>query len=84
MSSANFDDVGPGCDYTVVCVQGVQERAENTALRGSSVSGSVGRRCCYLFGAPAICLLGSPGSSCTEKACFTTSLEGTMVLNAEL
>ncbi len=26
-------------DYTVMRVQGVQERAENTALRGSSVVG---------------------------------------------
>ncbi len=62
-----FDDVGPVCGYTVVCVQGVQKRAENTALRGSSVSGSVGRRCCYLLWAPAICLLGIPGSSCAEN-----------------
>ncbi len=30
------------CSYTVMCVQGVQERAENTALRGSSVKGQRG------------------------------------------
>ncbi len=33
------DDVGAVCSCTVVCVQGVQEWAENAALRGTSVEG---------------------------------------------
>ncbi len=31
------DDVGAVCGCTVLCVQGVQERAENAALRSTSV-----------------------------------------------
>ncbi len=33
------DDVGAVCSCTVVCVQGVQEWAENAALRRTSVEG---------------------------------------------
>ncbi len=33
------DDVGAVCSCTVVCVQGVQEWAENAALRSTSVEG---------------------------------------------
>ncbi len=36
------DDVGAVCGYTVMRVQGEQERAENTTLRGSSVEGQWG------------------------------------------
>ncbi len=36
------DDVGAVCGCTVMCVQGVQEWAENTALRSTSV-GDQGR-----------------------------------------
>ncbi len=32
-----FDDDGAVCSCTVVCVQGVQVRAEDAALRGTSV-----------------------------------------------
>ncbi len=33
------DDVGAVCGCTVMCVQGVQEWAENAALRSTSVEG---------------------------------------------
>ncbi len=33
------DDFGAVCGCTVVCVQGVQEWAEDAALRGTSVEG---------------------------------------------
>ncbi len=33
------DDFGAVCGCTVMCVQGVQEWAENAALRGTSVEG---------------------------------------------
>jgi len=36
------DDVGAVCGCTVMCVQGVQERAEDTALRSTSVEGQRG------------------------------------------
>ncbi len=57
------DDVGAVCGCTVVCVQGVQEWAEDAALRSTSVEDQ-GR-----WGVVAhsdFCLSGSPGSSCTE------------------
>ncbi len=36
------DDVGAVCGCTIMCVQGVQEWAEDTALRSTSVEDSVG------------------------------------------
>ncbi len=36
---SEFDDVGAVCGYTVMCVQGVQEWAEDAALRSTSVEG---------------------------------------------
>ncbi len=60
------DDVGAVCSCTVVCVQAVQEWAEDAALRGHQCWGSGEMRCCCPFWPPDFCLSGSPGSSCTE------------------
>ncbi len=44
--SSKFDDhIGAVCSCTVMCVQGVQEWAEDAALRSTSVEGQ-GRCCC--------------------------------------
>ncbi len=40
------DDVGAVCGCTVTCVQGVQEWAENTALRSTSVRSAEMKCCC--------------------------------------
>ncbi len=40
------DDVGAVCGCTVMCVQGVQECAEDAALRGTSVEDQ--GRCCIV------------------------------------
>ncbi len=57
------DDVGAVRGYTVVRVQRVQERAENTALRGSSV---VGQRGGDVAAYSDHLTARNPGSSCTE------------------
>ncbi len=48
------DDVGAVCSCTVVCVQAVQEWAEDAALRGTSVEDQ-GMRCCCPFWPPDFC-----------------------------
>ncbi len=53
------------CSCTVVCVQGVQEWAEDTALRCTSV-GIRGDDVLLPILTTDFCLSGSPGSSCTE------------------
>ncbi len=75
------------CGYTVLRVQGVQKGAENTALGGSSVEGQWGGDVdAYSDHLPV-----RKSRSQLHKELFrpraqsfTTSLEGTMVLHAEL
>ncbi len=62
-----FDyDVGAGCGFKVVCVQGVQEWAENAALRSTSIEDQ--RRCGNVTHSDHLTSAWqeSPGSSCTK------------------
>ncbi len=58
------DDVGAVCGFTIMCAQGVQEWAEDTALRSTSVEDSVG--CIALLSTvliAAIAELQNPGGT---------------------
>ncbi len=59
------DDIRAVCCCTVVCVQGVQEWAEDATL-GAPVLRIRGDEVLLPILTPDFCLSGSPGSSCTE------------------
>ncbi len=84
------DDVGAVCSCTVVCVQAVQEWAEDAALRGNQCWGSGEMRCCCPILTTWLLPVRKSQDPAAQRSVQSQSLElstsvaGTMVLNAEL